>query len=75
MKEQTLEDSELEELASAPIISAAADGAGRFQANVSTSAGPGVETISFESLLAQRRPLWKTQYEERSDDPNQGSEN
>jgi len=42
---------------------------------VSTSEGPGVETISFESLLAQRRPLWKTQYEERSDDPNQGSEN
>ena len=48
-------DSELEELAS-PTVPDADGAAGRFQANVFTPSAPGVENISFESLLPQRGP-------------------
>ena len=65
MKDRTVLDSEFEELAS-PTAQDADATAGCFQANVFTSSASGVENISFESLLPQRRPLWKAQREERS---------
>ena len=73
-KERTVQDSELEEIA-LPAAREADDIAGRFQANVFTSSAPGVETISFESLRPQRRPPWKPQRDERSEDLGQGREN
>ena len=66
-------DSELEELAS-PTVPDADGAAGRFQANVFTPSAPGVENISFESLLPQRGPLWKPSHQTRGEDVNPGRE-
>lgn len=67
-------DSELEELAS-PTAPDADGAAGHFQANVFTSSAPGVENISFESLLPQRGPLWKPSHQPPGEDLNPGREN
>ena len=69
MKERIVQESEFDELASA--APDADDTAAGFQANVFTSSGPGVENISFESLLPRCRPLWNSQHEQRSEDSDQ----
>jgi len=72
MKERIVQESEFDELASA--VTDADGTAAGFQANVFTSSGPGVENISFESLLPRRRPLWNSQHEQRSEDSDQPRE-
>jgi len=61
-------DWELEEAAS-PIAPDTDGATNRFEANVFTSSGPGVEKISLESPLIQRGALWKPLHEARSEDP------
>ena len=61
MRERIVQESEFDE----PTFPAAPDADGiaaGFQANVFTSSDPGVENISFESLLPRRRALWNSQH-------------